>query len=81
MSQIVKVKVECTNTNRLFAELMRNKTQILESIIRLENFNESEVGRIFFRLDRRDVKIWIENKDQSSKMYYEIGRASCRERV
>ena len=36
MSHIVKVKVECINTNRLLAELMRNKSQILESIIRLE---------------------------------------------
>jgi hypothetical protein len=63
MSHIVKVKVECINTNRLLAELMRNKAQILESIIRLENLNESEVGRIFFRLDPRDIKIWIENKE------------------
>lgn len=69
MSHIVKVKVECINTNRLRDELMRNKSQILESIIRLEDLNESEVGRIFFRLDRRDVKIWIENKDQSSKIF------------
>lgn len=69
MSHIVKVKVECINTNRLLAELMRNKAQILESIIRLENLNESEVGRIFFRHDPRDVKIWIENKDQSSKIF------------
>lgn len=63
MSHIVKVKVECINTNRLLAELMRNKAQILESIIRLENLNESEVGRIFFRLDPRDIKIWIENQE------------------
>ena len=69
MSHIVKVKVECINTNRLRDELMRNKSQILESIIRLKNLKESEVGRIFFRLDRRDVKIWIENKDQSSKLF------------
>ena len=69
MSHIVKVKVECINTNRLLAELMRNKAQILESIIRLENLNESEVGRIFFRHDRRDVKIWIEDKDQSNKLF------------
>ena len=69
MSHIVKVKVECINTNRLLAELMRNKSQILESIIRIENLNESEVGRIFFRHDPRDVKIWIENKDQSSKLF------------
>ena len=69
MSHIVKVKVECINTNRLLAELMHNKSQILESIIRIENLNESEVGRIFFRFDRRDVKIWIENKDQSSKLF------------
>lgn len=69
MSHIVKVKVECINTNRLRDELMRNKSQILESIIRLENLKESEVGRIFFRLDPRDVKIWIENKDQSSKIF------------
>ena len=69
MSHIVKVKVECINTNRLLAEVMRNKAQILESIIRLENLNESEVCRIFFRLDPRDVKIWIENKDQSSKIF------------
>lgn len=69
MSHIAKVKVECINTNRLRDELMRNKSQILESIIRLENLNESEVGRIFFRLDRHDVKIWIENKDQSSKLF------------
>lgn len=71
MSHIVKVKikVECINTNRLLAELMSNKDQLLESIVRLENLNKLEVGRIFFRLDRRDVKIWIENKDQSSKMF------------
>ena len=69
MSHIVKVKVECINTNRLRDELMRNKSQILESIIRLENLKESEVGRIFFRHDPRDVKIWIENKDQSSKIF------------
>ena len=69
MSHIVKVKVECINTNRLRDELMRNKSQILESIIRLKNLKESEVGRIFFRLDRRYVKIWIENKDQSSKLF------------
>lgn len=69
MSHIVKVKVACVNTNRLLAELMSNKAQILESIIRLENLNKSEVGRIFFRHDPRDVKIWIENKDQSSKLF------------
>ena len=69
MSHIVKIKVECINTNRLLAELMSNKDQLLESIVRLENLNKLEVGRIFFRLDRRDVKIWIENKDQSSKMF------------
>lgn len=69
MSHIVKVKVECINTNRLRDELMRNKSQILESIIRLENLNKSEVGRIFFRHDPRDIKIWIENKDQSSKIF------------
>lgn len=69
MSHIVKVKVECINTNRLLAELMSNKDQLLESIVRLEDLNKLEVGRIFFRLDRRDVKIWIENKDQSSKMF------------
>lgn len=71
MSHIVKVKikVECINTNRLLAELMSNKDQLLESIVRLENLNKLEVGRIFFRLDRRNVKIWIENKDQSSKMF------------
>lgn len=63
MSHIVKVKVECINTNRLRDELMRNKSKILESIIRLENLDESEVGRIFFRLDRHDVKIWIENQE------------------
>ena len=69
MSHIVKVKVECINTNRLRDELMRKKSQILESIIRLENLNESEIGRIFFRHDPRDIKIWIENKDQSSKIF------------
>ena len=63
MSHIVKVKIECINTNRLRDELMRNKSQILE------NLNESEVGRIFFRHDPRDVKIWIEDKDQSSKLF------------
>lgn len=63
MSHIVKVKVECINTNRLRDELMSNKDQLLESIIRLENLNESEVGRIFFRLDPRDIKIWIENQE------------------
>lgn len=69
MSHIVKVKVECINTNRLRDELMRNKSKILESIIRLENLNKSEVGRIFFRQDRHDIKIWIENQDQSSKIF------------
>lgn len=69
MSRIVKVKVECINTKRLLSSLMSNKDQILESIIRLENLNKSEVGRMFFRLDPRDIKIWIENKDQSSKMF------------
>lgn len=69
MSHIVKVKVECIDTRRLLAELMSNKDQLLESIIRLEDLNESEVGRIFFRLDPRDIKIWIENKDQSSKIF------------
>lgn len=69
MSHIVKVKVECIDTRKLLVELMSNKDQLLESIIRLENLNKSEVGRIFFRLDRRDIKIWIENKDQSSKIF------------
>ncbi len=69
MSHIVKVKVACVNTNRLLAEPMSNKAQILENIIRLENLNESEVGRMFFRLDPHDIKIWIEDKDQSSKMF------------
>lgn len=69
MSHIVKVKVECINTDRLLSELMSNKDQILESIIRLENLKESEVGRMFFRHDPREIKIWIENKDQSSKMF------------
>ena len=69
MSHIVKVKVECIDTRRLLAELMSNKDQLLESIIRLENLNKSEVGRIFFRHDPRDIKIWIEDKDQSSKMF------------
>ena len=69
MSHIVKVKVECIDTKRLLSRLMINKNQILESIVRLENLNESEVGRLFFRLDRNDIKIWIENKDQSSKMF------------
>lgn len=69
MSHIVKVKIECIDTRKLLAELMRNKDQILESIVRLENLNESEVGRLFFRLDRNDIKIWIENKDQSGKMF------------
>lgn len=69
MSHIVKVKIECIDTRRLLAELMRNKDQILESIVRSENLKESEVGRLFFRLDRNDIKIWIEDKDQSSKMF------------
>ena len=69
MSHIVKVKVECINTNRLLAEMMRNKDQILESIIRLENLNDAEVGRMFFRHDPHGIKIWIENKDQSNKMF------------
>ena len=69
MSRIVKVKVECINTDRLLTNLMSNKDQILESIIRLENLNESEVGRIFFRHDLHDIKIWIENQDQSCKMF------------
>lgn len=69
MSHIVKVKIECIDTKRLLSRLMINKNQILESIVRLENLNESEVGRLFFRLDRNDIKIWIENKDQSSKMF------------
>lgn len=63
MSHIVKVKVECTNTKRLLSALMSNKDQILESIIRLEDLNKSEVGRLFFRLDPRDIKIWIENQE------------------
>lgn len=63
MSHIVKVKVECIDTRRLLAELMSNKDQLLESIIRLENLNESEIGRIFFRHDPRDIKIWIENQE------------------
>jgi hypothetical protein len=69
MSHIVKVKVECIDTHKLLVKLMSNKDQLLESIIRLENLNESEIGRIFFRHDPRDVKIWIENKDQSSKLF------------
>ena len=69
MSHIVKVKVECINTNRLLAEMMSNKDQILESIIRLENLNDAEVGRMFFRHDPHGIKIRIENKDQSSKMF------------
>ena len=69
MSHIVKVKIECIDKNRLLSRLMSNKNQILESIVRLENLNESEVGRMFFRLDRNDIKIWIENKDQSGKMF------------
>ena len=69
MSRIVKVKVECINTNRLLAELMSNKDQLLENIISQENLKESEVGRILFRHDLHDIKIWIENKDQSSKLF------------
>ena len=69
MSHIVKVKVECVNTNRLLSALMSNKDRLLESIISLKNLTESEVGRLFFRLDPRDIKIWIENKDQSSKIF------------
>lgn len=69
MSHIVKVKIECIDTRKLLAELMSNKDQLLESIVRSENLNESEVGRMFFRLDRNDIKIWIEDKDQSSKMF------------
>lgn len=69
MSHIVKVKVECINTNRLLAELMSNKDQILESIIRLENLKESEVSQICFGVDLDKIKIWIENKDQSIKMF------------
>ena len=69
MSHITKVKVECINTKRLLSDLMSNKDQILRRIINLENLKESEVGRLFFRLDTRDIKIWIENKDQSSKMF------------
>ena len=61
MSHIVKVKAECIDKSRLLSELMSNKDQILESVIRLEDLNESEVGRLFFRLDPRDIKIWIEN--------------------
>ena len=69
MSHIVKVKVECINTNRLLSELMSHKTQLLENIINQENLKESEVSRIFFRHDLHDIKIWVENKDQSSKMF------------
>ena len=63
MSHIVKVKVECINADRLLSALMSNKDQLLESIIRLENLKESEVGRMFFRHDARDIKIWIENQE------------------
>ena len=69
MSHIVKVKVECIDTRKLLSRLMINKNQILESIVRLENLNESEVGQICFGFDIHDVKIWIENKDQSSKIF------------
>lgn len=69
MSHTVKVKVECIDTRRLLAELMSNKDQLLESIIRLENLNESEVGQICFGFDIHNIKIWIENKDQSSKIF------------
>ena len=69
MSHIVKVKVECIDTHKLLVNLMSNKDQLLESIIRLKNLNKSEVGRLFFRHDLHDIKIWIENKDQSSKIF------------
>lgn len=69
MSHIVKVKIECIDTNRLLSRLMINKNQLLESIVRLENLNESEVGQIYFGHDLHGIKIWIENKDQSSKIF------------
>lgn len=69
MSHIVKVKAECINKSKILSNLMVRKDQILESIIRLENLNESEVGQICFGVELDKIKIWIEDLNQSSKIF------------
>ena len=69
MSHIVKVKAECIHRSKILSNLMIRKDQILESIINLENLNESEVGQICFGVELDKIKIWIEDLNQSSKIF------------
>lgn len=69
MSHVVKVKTECIDKSRLLSELMTNRDQILESITSRENLDKSSVVQICFGSDLHSIKIWIENKDQSSKIF------------
>lgn len=69
MSHVVRVKAECINNSKIISSLMIRKDQILESIINLENLNESEVSQICFGVDLDEIKIWIEDLDRSSKMF------------
>lgn len=69
MSHIVRVKAECINNSKILSNLMIRKDQLLERIISLENLNESEVGQICFGVDLDEIKIWIEDLSQSSKIF------------
>lgn len=69
MSHIVKVKSECIHHSKILSNLMIRKDQLLERIISLENLNESEVGQICFGVDLDEIKIWIEDLNQSSKIF------------
>ena len=69
MSYIVKVKTECIDKSQMLIRLMACKDQLLENNISLENLKESEVSQICFGSDLHSIKIWIENRDRSIKMF------------
>ena len=69
MSHIVKVKAECIDKSKILSNLMVRKDQILERIISLENLNEPEVDQICFRVELDKIKIWIEDLNQSIKIF------------
>ena len=69
MSHIVKVKAECIDKSKILSNLMVRKDQILERIISLENLNEPEVDQICFGVELDKIKIWIEDLNQSSKIF------------
>lgn len=68
MSHITKIKLTQLNDLSLMHHLARSEDHLKSEMIEKMKLNEAEVGDLYWAIKPDQIKVWLENADQSKRL-------------